>query len=79
MVRLHTNLGALLIGNWYRPPDDDGSSAAMLQAEIECPRWDCVGVILFGDINIHHKRWLRHSCGNTELGERLGKSAATSV
>ena len=68
---LHTNLGALLIGNWYRPPDDDGRSAAMLQAEIERLRCDCVGVILVGDINIHHKRWLKHSHSNTEFGERL--------
>ena len=68
---LHTNLGALLIGNWYRPPDEDGSSVIILQTEIERLRCDCVGVILLGDINIHHKRWLRHSYSNTELGERL--------
>ena len=67
---LHTNLGALLIGNWYRPPDEDGSSVIILPTEIERLRCDCVGVILLGDINIHHKRWLRHSYSNTELGER---------
>ena len=68
---LHTNIGALLIGNWYRPPDENGSSINMLQSEIERLRDDCVGVILLGDINIHHTRWLRFSNRNTELGERL--------
>ena len=43
----------------------------MLQSEIERLRDDCVGVILLGDINIHHTRWLRFSNRNTELGERL--------
>ena len=68
---LHTNIGALLIGNWYRPLDENGSSINMLQSEIERLRDDCVGVILLGDINIHHTRWLRFSNRNTELGERL--------
>ena len=68
---LHTNIGALLIGNWYRPPDEDGNSISILQAEIERLRSECVGVILLGDINIHHKRWLRYSSKNTITGERL--------
>ena len=29
---LHTNIGALLIGNWYKPPDEDCSSINMLHA-----------------------------------------------
>ena len=68
---LRTNIGALLIGNWYRPPDEDGNSISILQAEIERLRSECVGVILLGDINIHHKRWLRYSSKNTTTGERL--------
>ena len=28
---LKTNLKSLLISNWYRPPDEDGSSVVMLQ------------------------------------------------
>ena len=68
---LHTNLGALLIGNWYRPPDDDGISMNGLLDEIERLRGDYIGVILLGDLNVHHKRWLRYSSRNSELGERL--------
>ena len=68
---LHTNLGALLIGNWYRAPDESGTSIAILKAEIERLRGDFVGILLVGDVNVHHKRWLKHSHSNTELGERL--------
>ena len=69
---LHTNIGAFLIGNWYRAPDEDGSSVDSLSSELETLRQDCVGVILIGDVNVHHRRWLRFSSqGNTSLGERL--------
>ena len=27
---LHTHLGAILLANWYRPPDDDGTSMNQL-------------------------------------------------
>ena len=70
---MHTNTGALLIGTWYRPPDEDGCSTNMLQAEIARFRSDSVGVILMENINIHHKRWLRYSNTNTILGKRLWK------
>ena len=65
---LHTNLGALLIGNWYRAPDESGTSIAILKAEIERLRGDFVGILLVGDVNVHHKRWLKHSHSNTKLG-----------
>ena len=68
---LHTNICALLIGNWYRPRDEECNSIIILQVEIERLRSECVGAILLGDINIHHKRWLRYSNKNTITGERL--------
>ena len=68
---LHTHIGALLLGNWYRPPDDDGRSMNALDDEIQRLRTEVVGIILVGDANVHHKRWLRHSNDNTQLGERL--------
>ena len=50
---LRTNIGALLIGNWRGPPDEEASSINMLQAEIERLRNDWVGAIVLGDINTH--------------------------
>ncbi len=68
---LHTHVGALLLGNWYRPPDETGESMDTLVDEMRRLRPECVGVILVGDVNIHHKKWLKYSRENSTLGERL--------
>ena len=34
-------------------------------------RNDVVGVILAGDMNIHHRMWLRYSHDNSSIGEKL--------
>ena len=68
---LHSNLGMFLIGNWYRPPDDGDTSIAFLAEEMSNLRVDVVGVILAGDMNIHHRMWLRYSRENTAFGEQL--------
>ena len=68
---LHTNIGDLLLANWYRPPDDDGTCIDTFVEEINNMRGGVVGVIVLGDLNIHHARWLKHSNANTTLGERL--------
>ena len=68
---LHTHIGAILLSNWYRPPDDDGSSLDTLSAELHRLQQEVIGTIILGDLNVHHRQWLRHSNGNTALGERL--------
>ena len=68
---LHTHIGAILLGNWYRAPDAGDSSIETLPAELDRLRAEVVGVILLGDINIHHRKWLRHSRENSAIGERL--------
>ena len=68
---LHTNIGAFLVGNWYRAPDTGDASVLSLSTELASLRGDVVGVILAGDVNVHHRKWLRHSSGNSALGERL--------
>ena len=52
---LHTNIGTFLIGNWYRPPDDNGSSLESLPEELSRLSSDAIATILLGDMNIHHK------------------------
>ena len=32
---------------------------------------DYVGLLLVGDVNVHHRRWLRFSRCNTTVGQRL--------
>ena len=66
---LHTNLSTMLLGNWYKAPDEDVSSINNLQAEIMRLRGDNIGVILVGDVNVHHSRWLHFSSSNTGMGD----------
>ncbi len=68
---LHTNVGAFLLGNWYRAPDAGDDSICSLPTELASLRDDVVGVILAGDVNIHHRKLLRHSRENSAIGERL--------
>ena len=68
---LHTDVGPFLLGNWYRPPDAPWSQTESLSSELTRLADDYVGVILVGDMNVHHARWLRHSNGNTALGATL--------
>ena len=30
-----------------------------------------LGTIILGDLNVHHRKWLRYSTGNTQEGEVL--------
>ena len=42
-----------------------------LLTELRHLRSEVVGTIVLGDINTHHRKWLRHSSGNKVIGERL--------
>ena len=71
---LHTNLGSIAIGNWYRAPDDSGTSVRSFPVEFNSFRSNFIGAIIVGDPNIHHKKWLVHSRENSAIGELLHKS-----
>ena len=68
---LHSDHGIILIGNCYRPPDADDICITSLPDEINQHLPHVNGIVLIGDFNIHHRKWLRFSSGNTALGETL--------
>ena len=68
---LHTDIGPILVGNWYRPPDAPISHVDSLRDELARLSDGYIGVVLMGDMNIHHRKWLRYSNGNTGVGESL--------
>ena len=69
---VHTNIGPVLVGNWYRSQDDDAAlSMPRCRAELTELMDDHVGCALLGDINVHYRRWLRFSNGNTWQGKML--------
>ena len=68
---LHADPEVLLVGNWYRPGATIHDGYAALQEEIAEHSSDATGMILAGDLNIHHAKWLRHSNGNSVQGADL--------
>ena len=78
---IHTHLGAVLFGLWYRSPNDPSerdyqcdpemSTIAAFQAEFVKYSVGTIGAIVAGDLNIHHKNWLTHSNANTPEGTSM--------
>ena len=69
---IHLEIGQILFGVWYRPPVR-GEVASITACEAEWRRLaiDHVATIMVGDMNVHHARWLRHSCGVSVEGTSL--------
>ena len=68
---LHTKVGPILLGVWYRPPDEHQDELIHLERELEHHQRGHVGTFLFCDANVHQKRWLKFSEGNTSIGQKL--------
>ena len=68
---VHTDTGPQLVGAWYRPPDSGGSSIESLRSDLEELSASAMGVMVVGDMNVHHERWLRHSTGTSAEGRAL--------
>ena len=70
-VALQSSVGPLLLCNWYRAPDADQLHTESFRDEIERLGEDFVGIHCCGDLNIHHRKWLRFSRADTSLGDKL--------
>ena len=70
-VTLHTEQGPILLGVWYRPPDESRELLETLAAELEQHSPGHIGIFLLCDANIHHKRWLKFSESNSSPGQEL--------
>lgn len=71
----HSDIGAYLIGAWYRPPaPGEVESIRALGAEWNELKHHVTGTIVVGDMIVHHKRWLRWSTRNSPEGEALPSS-----
>ncbi len=68
---VHTDVGGLLLGLWYRPPGSAHCHIESVDSEMERLGEGMIGTLLVGDINVWHKAWLRHSPADTLEGERL--------
>ena len=67
-----SDIGPILLGNWYRPRDADPKTIESLQPEVERLMRDHVGVCICGDLNVHQRSWLKFSSdGDTPSGRAL--------
>ena len=61
----------VLVANWYRPGSSFHDGFKKLSDEIGAFFHEISGVVIAGDLNIHHKKWLRYSNSNTQIGTDL--------
>ena len=69
---LHTDQGPFAMAVWYRPPAP-GHTSCIDTFEDEWRRHaeGSLGTIVMGDLNVHHREWLRFSTHNSVEGARL--------
>jgi hypothetical protein len=71
-VLLNSTVGPYLICAWYRPPDPgEVTSIVSLREEWGRLSVNALGSVIVGDINVHHKSWLRYSMRNSAEGAEL--------
>ena len=68
---IHLDPEIILLGNWYRPGATCHDNFEGLDADLQRLTPEATSVILTGDLNVHHSKWLRFSNGNTAVGADL--------
>ena len=73
---VHCDIGALLLGCWYKPPaSDEIESIRRFEQEYDQLSAHAIGTVVMGDVNVHNKRWLTHSSHNSAQGTLLREVA----
>ena len=73
-LAVHSNTGPMLLCCWYRPPAaGELDSILSFRDELKTLQNDYVGTIVVGDLNVHNRRWLKFSSGNSSEGKELEK------
>jgi len=68
---LKLGVETLLLANWYRPGSSAFDGFSVLYAELAEYFNQVSGVLLVGDLNIHHKKWLKYSSCDTRIGSEM--------
>ena len=71
-VIIHSGRGPYVIGCWYRPPaPGEVDSIRRFKEEKQSHATNAAGCVLLGDLNIHHRKWLKYSNRNSLEGQEL--------
>ena len=69
---LHTDHGPFTLCLWYRPPRyNETNSITSFAEEWSVHSVSGIGTVVTGDLNVHHKEWLRFSRTTTPEGRAL--------
>ena len=60
-----------MLANWYRPGASEFDDFSALYVEMAQYHAENTGILLVGDLNIHHKRWLHFSSEDTRVGAEM--------
>lgn len=76
---IHSNRGPLLVGLWYRRPEQgEVLSIESLEPELAEFGDNVLGTIIIGDMNVHEQSWLSFSDGTTPEGRALRDLACSN-
>ena len=71
-LMIHSDNGPILFGAWYRRPSyGEVASIDILRTDIERLGTRVIGIVICGDMNVHHVKWLQFSRGISPAGRRL--------
>ena len=68
---LRLGVETILLASWYRPGASEHDGFVNLHRQVGQYFQVLSGVFLAGDLNVHHRKWLRFSNGNTTIGDDL--------
>ena len=69
---LHTDLGPVCFGLWYRPPHHaEVDTIISLNSELQRFGTNTIGTFIIGDLNVHEETWLKYSSGTSIEGRTL--------
>jgi len=68
---VHRDTGSMAICNWYYPPGASLSEIASFETEVAEMSKVADEILVVGDLNVHHKSWLRYSSSDTPRGRLL--------
>ena len=68
---MRLGLETILVANWYRPGATDHDGFSKLHEEIRVYYQDLSGIVIAGDLNVHHRKWLKFPNDNTTIGNDL--------
>ena len=68
---LRLGVDTILLANWYRPGSSPHDNFACLYADVSEFYREVSGICIAGDLNVHHKKWLKYSNADTAIGTDL--------